>query len=297
LRLAYTLPPQNADEGDELQRRFSELKSPLPEDPFAKIEILGHNYWSIDVRNKDAEVLAGMQDWVIAWDVQACAQSGGRRDATMRVFADGRVVVVSGLGAPLSAIEISPDEVQTLIEALKQQGTERPAADQGREAGDPLPAALWNQQAQRVAVRHADKTFDLLTIDFLNESQREPWSREPVNQFSGKAQEKLLRVFHLAAIGGEAPVEKYAAFANAELQRKIPATPIRFKRQHFTASGHNPDGTLVVGFYFAPDDRQRRFPQATVTIRVPQGGEPFVYEAHYTTGDADDERWGRLHDR
>lgn len=116
--------------------------------------------------------------WILSWDEQDCiSHSDGLRTARLRVFADGRVVANPGYNDPLIEKQITPGEVQALVnDILKLNGVNsRELSANVPTSGlsglsvesvssSPLGRGLWDQNQELIQIREDDKIHDLRVV-------------------------------------------------------------------------------------------------------------------------------------
>jgi hypothetical protein len=262
--------------------------------------------------------LAAMKGWVIAWDEGSEAQTGGKRWPKLRVFRDGRVLCIGGVGSPLVQTTIGVDEVILLIKQFKEQATPRdfdkllpiksnvPLSGEDykklqkavydtayeNNLADPLPSGLWNQTAERVAVRDGAKLYDMVSISPILDD-RGRWSRvREVAPIPDEITARLRELENLAAIGGQKELDKYVVRANDELRRKFPKTPIRLTSKDLGYASRDNDGSLSVTFQFSKDPKQLSYPSGEINYRTAPGKSPYVERATYEIDKETSKEWG-----
>ncbi|MDB5384411.1 MAG: hypothetical protein JWM11_57, partial [Planctomycetaceae bacterium] len=238
-------------------------------------------------------------DWVIAWDDQLPIKQGDHfRFARLRIFPDGRVRALQSLRDPLVETKLSAGEISELVNWLIEaaHATERQPLNIKAEPelnlknrGDPLPASLWNQHGSRISIQREGKVYDLVSIEPPLPDNNGPVSHERFKV----AQDRLKQFVSLAVVGGHAAEDRLIQFANAELKKKYPETPIRLSAENLYSAGHDADGTVAVTFYFSSRETKFNFPTGEITLRIPPGGEAYVDKAAYWTSKAEGQRWGR----
>ena len=169
--------------------------------------------------------LTAMTGWVIAWDAQNPMQHGDNsRRAMLRMFADGRVVVIPVAGDPLLRTKIDPKTVQKLVKEWKAEATERSfdpfLAVKSKGAmlaenyhqfetsmyqavlqfhiGDPLPTGLWDQYGERVTICDGGKIYDLLSIEPERLEYPDPGGTRDIAPLTKEMRKELLKLIEQA---------------------------------------------------------------------------------------------------
>jgi protocatechuate 3,4-dioxygenase beta subunit len=247
--------------------------------------------------------LAAMQNWSIAWDAQRPIRNGDHsRVAGLRVFADGRVAALQQMRDPLVEIRIPKEDVTQLIDWLIDdlRAIERPpqpltplsktpSGEIQDGDGDPLPLSLWDQDGSRITVQRNGKTYDLLSIEprFPERNQPESHSRFDV------ARQRLNRLIHLTILGGADAQNQAIEFANSELHKRYPVTPIQLGAENIHVVKHDDKSVPMVSFSFSARDTKYSFPAGEITLKVPRNGKIYVEHASYWTSKLEGQRWGR----
>jgi hypothetical protein len=257
-----------------------------------------------DATPANSRRLAEQDGWVVAWDEQHPIQhSSGIRMARLRLFPDGRLLVLQGVLDPIAEARIPTDDVNSLVDWLiDEQAARKRAAFKVKQADgiqtevewDPLPSALWDQHAERVAVRRKDAVYDLIRFSpprderandrFGPESQAGPLTDE------GRA--RLLALSALAIAGGPDELKRHVALANQSLHQQVPDTPVEIAPNHLRSAGFDSDGTRALFFEFAKERPGVGFPRGEMAVRISPEDSAYVDRARYWTGESSERAWG-----
>ncbi len=272
------------------------------------------------LRKKSQRLLQEATGWVIAWDVRHDGHRRGRDslEAKMRVFPDGRVVVVSG-NQNKDRIEANfgKDWVKKLIEELKANAVKRDvykflrlddknnapnaiSAEDNKtflsiaaKIADPLPSSLWDASAQRIEIHDGDEIFDATSVDSLQDQSDDSFKALPdFVSDPAKAFALLQQVHWKTLVGGPAKFEAMRQYANDAIVARFPKTPIHLTIDHLHFTSCDENGDRRAAFHFSVDDKVLSFPSGEISVLFPSRGEPYVSTAMYSRGKGDHVHWG-----
>ncbi len=136
-----------------------------PEHQYSQAWYMDRDVWDAEVYRNTLE-MDDLEGWVVSWDHQHCMQhSDSGREARLRIWADGRVVSWEGPHRPIVEHQISPEEVQTLVDDLVAMTDSPKIVDLATPATEAEPSEVfvvsprgptWNQFQEFVDVRQGD---------------------------------------------------------------------------------------------------------------------------------------------